>query len=315
MRCASLGFAALVCSSLTPPAWGQPRREPPTVGVEQVVERDLTPKQTFIGEVVPARTSVVGSAVDGRVVEVAVQEGQEVSVAAAGSGATRPEGEPLALLLTDTISLEIEAAQATLELRRQELAELLAGSRPEEIAQARARWESAQALQVYATSRYDRVAALFLQTTVSREDFEEALSTKLSAEQNEIAAQAACKLAVDGPREEQKKQAAARLAVAEKEVERLQDRLKKHTIRTPFAGFVTAKHVEVGQWVSAGDPIAEIVELDPIEINVPVPERFIAHVHVGAEASVRLEALPEQAFAGKVARIVPQADVRRAASR
>ena len=44
MKCAPIGFAALVCS-LTPLAWGQPRREPPSVGVEQVVERDLTPKR------------------------------------------------------------------------------------------------------------------------------------------------------------------------------------------------------------------------------------------------------------------------------
>ena len=226
---------------------------------------------------------------------------------------SRPRGEPIAQLLTDTVSIEIAAAQASLALRQQELNELKAGSRPEEIAQAKARLEAAKAAMDFAKAVYARVDALFRQArTVSREEFEQSLSLSLRAEQDQIAAQAAYEMAVQGPRIEQIRQAEARLAVAQEEVRRLEDRREKHTIRTPFAGAVSVKRAEVGQWVSAGDPIAEIVQLDPIEIEVAVPEVFITHVRRSAapEIPVRLDSLPDREFLGMVTRIVPQADVR-----
>jgi RND family efflux transporter MFP subunit len=94
------------------------------------------------------------------------------------------------------------------------------------------------------------------------------------------------------------------------EVNRLEDMRKKYTIRAPFKGFVIVKHTEVGAWVSRGDPVAEIVQLDPIEIRVAVPETYISNVHVGNGAQVRLESTTETLIVGKVTRIVPLADRR-----
>lgn len=284
-----------------------------SVKVEPVDERVVAPQQTFVGEVVPARRSIVGSAVDGRIIELSVTDGSEVHMVDAAEGEKRPLGEPIAQLLTDTISIEIAAAEATLALRQQELNELKAGTRPEEISQAKARLEAAKAAMDFAKAVYARVDTLFRQArTVSREEFEQSLSLSLRAEQDQIAAQAAYEMAVQGPRIEQIRQAEARLAAAQEEVRRLEDRREKHTIRTPFAGAVSAKRAEVGQWVSAGDAIAEIVQLDPIEIEVAVPEAFITHVRRTAEPeiSVRLDSLPDREFLGTVTRIVPQADVR-----
>ena len=74
----------------------------------------------------------------------------------------------LAQLLTDTIKLEIAAAQAELNLRKEELAELQNGTRPAEIEQAKARMLSAEARVKYAQARRTRVFRMCRAFRISR---------------------------------------------------------------------------------------------------------------------------------------------------
>ena len=220
--------------------------------------------------------SIVGSAVDGRIIELSVTDGTEVHMLESEDG-SRP-GRTDRPTLTDTVSIEIAAAQATLALRQQELNELKAGSRPEEIRRPR-RAGSGQSGDGFCQSGLRPRRRVVPPGPHRLPGGVRAVTIAVpAAEQDQIAAQAAYEMAVQGPRIEQIRQAEARLAVAQEEVRRLDDRREKHTIRTPFAGAVSVKRAEVGQWVSAGDPIAEIVQLDPIEIEVAVPEVFITHV-------------------------------------
>lgn len=289
---------------------GQPPQQPAAVVVAPVIQREVAAGQTLVGAVVPSRRSVIGSAVDGRVVELLVNDGDSVSMIE-GDDESPSRGQPIAQLLTETIEIEIEAAGAELELRSQEFAELEAGSRPEELAQTKARLGAAKALMDFAKAKLKRTKALFEEAkTASLEEYESALSASLAAEQTHEAAKAAHDLTVAGPRKEQISQARARMAIAKQEVRRLESQKSKYTIRTRFAGYVVAKHTEVGAWVSRGDPVAEVVALDPIEIDVTVPERYITHVRLGATVNVLVDAVPQKTFVGTIARIVPQAELR-----
>lgn len=298
-------FVALLVAT----AAAQPQNAARVV-VATVEQRSVSAGQTFVGAVTASRESVVGSAVSGRVVELFVNDGDEVTLVEQGDP-PKLVGQPIAQLLTKTISIQISAARAQCELRRHELAELETGSRPEEIAQAKAKLAGAKALMEYANARFGRLKSLYEQgNSASREEFEEALSASLAAEQNYLAAQAGHALSVQGPRAEQVEQARARLVAAQEDLHRLEDQKEKYTIRARFNGFVVAKHTEVGSWISSGDPIAEIVQLDPIEIRVSIPENNIAHVKIGATVRVTLDARPEKVVVGKVSRIVPKADSR-----
>ncbi|MDP6468544.1 MAG: efflux RND transporter periplasmic adaptor subunit [Pirellulaceae bacterium] len=279
------------------------------VAVSPITKKIVWPRQSFVGTVAPSRQSVVGSAVDGRVTDVFVEDGDAVAIQL-GDDATPSIGQPIAQLRTGTITIEIAAARAELALREQELAEAEAGSRPEEIAQAEARLKAAIAVMKFASTRYERVKALRATSTSSQEEFEEAQSLFLAAEQRQIEAQAGYELAVKGPRREVVEQTRARMQSASEAVNRLEDMRKKYTIRAPFNGYVTVKHTEVGAWVSRGDPVAEIVQLDPIEIRLAVPETYITNVHIGDDTEVRLESTAEAEIGGKITRIVPLADRR-----
>jgi multidrug efflux pump subunit AcrA (membrane-fusion protein) len=288
------------------PAFAQPPAA--LVELDSVVEKKLAGSRNFTGTVVPPRTSVVGSAVDGRVDEAEFDEGDLVRMVK-DEGATTQVGTPLVQLRTRTISLEIAAGTAELDLRRQE-EEQLQRALPEEIAQAKATLLAMQAKMNYQRSRYERVRELTkTSAAASEEEQEEARSAWLAVQQEHLAASSKLQQ-LENTRTARLAQARARRQVAEEQVRRLKDILSKYTIRAPFDGFVIKKHTEVGAWLSKGDPVAEIIELDPVEVAVFVPEHYIARVKTGAPVSLSIDALPGQKFTGNVHRIAPQADLR-----
>jgi RND family efflux transporter MFP subunit len=272
---------------------------PAAVAVAPVVEREVTASQTFVGTVMPLRKAVVGSAVDGRVIEYPLNEGDRVQ-----------KGQVLAQLLTDTVQLELAAAEAELVLRQEQLAELKNGTRPEEIEQAKARMVAAQARVQYAKARRARAESLFRQgQAMPEEQRDEMIALAVEAEQAYVEAQAAYQLAVKGPRKEQIAQASAQVAVQQATVNQLKDQMEKHTIVSRFDGYITAEHTEVGQWVKQGDAVAEVAALDDVEITAHVVEQYAPHVRVGMEVSVQIPAIPGPPLSGTVSAVVPQADV------
>jgi RND family efflux transporter MFP subunit len=98
-----------------------------------------------------------------------------------------------------------------------------------------------------------------------------------------------------------------RVEKLEADIARLRHDISQATIRAPFAGRIVQKRTEVGQWVSEGGPVVEILALDPLDVTVPVPERFYQNLRVGSPAQVRFEAVPNLEINGRVSAIVPQA--------
>ena len=72
---------------------------------------------------------------------------------------------------------------------------------------------------------------------------------------------------------------------------------------------VTARRVSVGDYVSIGAPMFELVDPDPLKLRVRVPEREVAHVTLGAKAQLSVDAYTTK-FDGRVARINPAVDAR-----
>jgi len=269
------------------------------VTISPVLQKKVTSGQMFVGNLMPLRKSVIGSAVDGRVVKYLASEGDFVT-----------KGTVLAQLLTGTLEIERDGAVAELELRRQELKELTNGSRPEEIVQAEARMLGLKARMQYTEAKFRRMQMLYERQTASKEELDEAVSAASEAAQNYAEAEAAWKLTVAGPRAEKIAQMAAKVRVQEETVRHIEDRLEKFTIRAYFDGFVTQELTQLGHWVRQGEAIAEMVDLSQVDVRVLVLEDYIEHLTTGTEVRVELGAIPNRTFTGKIARIIPQADER-----
>jgi len=268
---------------------------PARVVAAAAVEKEVREGAQFVGTVKPLRRSVVGSAVDGRVDEFRVKDGQYVEA-----------GKPLAKLKTESFEIQLAAAQEELKLRKLERDELKK-LRPEEINEAKARMEGAKILRDFTKRQQDRVQGLYERGTVTIEQLQESLSAADRAAQTFAEAKAAYEV-VSGS--EKVAKADVRVLAQQEEIRRLEDIIKKHTIVAPFSGYVVAEHVELGQWVSPSDPIVEMVDIETVEVDVMVPQEYITGVQAKDTAGVQLEGVNAKPFSGTVQRIVPHGDLR-----
>ena len=278
----------------------QPGSGPAPVVVAPVIEREVASQTSFVANVNPNRRAVIGSAVDGRVIEFLVNAGQSVV-----------SGEPLAKLRTGTIEIELAGAQAQLDLIQAELQELQNGSRPAEVKLAEANAQAAVAANQYAQAKLKRIERLFNASAgVSDDEYDAARSSALEATARSTGLEQALKLVQEGPRTEQIDQAKARVAVQQQVVAGLEDRIEKYTIRSPFNGFVAAELTEAGAWVRQGDPVAEVVEIEPVEVEVYVPDTQIRFIRRGLLCNIHVDAHPNETFQGTVDQIIPLGDIR-----
>lgn len=299
-RCGIVGLVStLVISTWQKPALAQ-NFPPSPVEVVKVQQKRVATGQTYVGTVMPSKRSAVGSAVDGRVTSFAVNTGDRVK-----------KGQPLCQLLTETINLQIAAAQAELRLRDAELSELTNGSRPEEIAQAAARMESAAAARDFAASRLKRATQLVKQgQTITQEQLEEFESASVASERMLHSAQQEHQLAVKGPRPERIAQAKAKLDQQKQLVSQLEDQLRKHAMIAPFDGYIIQEGTEVGEWVTRGQVVATVVALDEIEIEAHVLDAQVDPIRTGMPVRVEVPALKQPLFVGEVKHISPQGDLK-----
>jgi len=77
------------------------------------------------------------------------------------------------------------------------------------------------------------------------------------------------------------------------------------TVRAPFSGVIAERHVSLGEYVQPGKRIATLVELDPLRLEIAVPEHAIASVREGSTVKFEVAAYPNQRFSGAVRYLGP----------
>jgi RND family efflux transporter MFP subunit len=271
---------------------------PANVVTAKAIEKKIVGGHTFVGTVMPKRKSDVGSAVDGRVIDFKVTLGDRVK-----------KGDELAQLLTKQLEIELAGAQAERDNRKAALDEAHRG-RDEEIEQSKARLAGKKAARDFAISRLERYKKATNKQVYTQEQVEEIYANAVLADKAHVEEQIALKLLEAGAREEVMRQWQAKLAVQEQVIAAIQDQIEKHTIRAPFDGYIVAEHTENGQWLARGDLVATVAELDEVDVEIQVLETYIPHVRVGDEVRLEITSLPSENLIGRVAEIVPQADLR-----
>jgi membrane fusion protein (multidrug efflux system) len=104
----------------------------------------------------------------------------------------------------------------------------------------------------------------------------------------------------------QQKVTAAATAQAQAEAQRAL--VAQKTIRAPFAGVLGIRKVNLGQFVAPGTAIVPLQQLDPIFLEFSLPEQQVGKVVAGTAIRATVDALPGQAFEGKVTAVEPLVD-------
>ena len=86
-------------------------------------------------------------------------------------------------------------------------------------------------------------------------------------------------------------------------------RLSKTVIRAPFEGYAGLRRINVGDYLTIGQEVVNVVRLDPLRVDFSVPETLLARVQPGLAINVSVGAFPGERFEGVVTAIDPQIDV------
>ena len=95
---------------------------------------------------------------------------------------------------------------------------------------------------------------------------------------------------------------------AQAQVEAQHALIAQKTIRAPFSGELGIRRVNLGQFVSPGDPIVTLQQLDPINLDFSLPEQRMASVAPGTRIRATVDALPGKVFEGQVTAVEPRVD-------
>ena len=298
----------------------QPEGMPPApIVVAKVQSITQAESKSFVGSLVPIRSSTVGSAVDGRVIKMFVDEGDAVKMESSGTASSNEIlGQPMVQLRTVALDIEIEAAKLELAIRQMAYQELQT-SLPSEIQTAAAVIEEIKARLKYSRENYDRLKDLATKGGgVSQREMDEAFSIFRSQSQLILAAESRLNK-LTSTKDDQLGQARLNVDAQRAAIRRLEEQKSEFTIRAPFAGFITLKNTELGEWVKRGDQVMEIIQLDPIELIVPVPQAYIQQLQTSIDdndaAKTKLTAIVSVEsvtglFEGEIIQINPQADLR-----
>ena len=98
------------------------------------------------------------------------------------------------------------------------------------------------------------------------------------------------------------------LAVAKAGIARSQAIIAQKLVRAPFSGVLGVRQVEVGQYLSAGTPIATLTDLDTLRVNFTLPEQARAALTLEQTVEIRVDAFKDRVFDARITTIDPQVD-------
>ena len=221
----------------------------------------------------------VASETSGRVLAVHVERG---TVVKAGAVLAQLDGEDARSVLREA---EATAAQTQARLG------LGAGDAFDATRTAEAR--KARATMERAELEYQRYAKLVDMGAVSRSDFDlRRMEATTAREQYETSLN-------------ESRQLYQSLLAQRARIDIARRALADTDVRAPYDGLVAEKHATVGQYLQKGSRVATLVRVDPLRVELIVPEVAVAAVRRGQKVSFGVQAYPDKRFDGVIAYVGP----------
>jgi multidrug efflux pump subunit AcrA (membrane-fusion protein) len=297
------GFGLAGCGGKDDGMAGAAKKKVPTVVVEAVRKEPISRLLELTGETVAVQSVVISATVEGPISYCPWLEGDTVE-----TSSDKPA--KLVEINRELYRAEVNAADAALEVARAKLADLKAGTRPEEIAKAQEAVRQLEESTTFARNDLDRITKLVESGSLPGEALEKArvehvgeLSKLSSAKRHLEMLEAGYTKTVIAMQDAAVKESQAKLDLAKA-------RLNECVIFAPFSGTITRVHVRAGDMAAAKAPLLEMADMATLVIRVAVPEAYASAVHEGMAARVSLDSLPGKKFTAEVARVYPELDRR-----
>src|SRR4051795_9204355 len=244
------------------------------VTTEAIKARDLEAVVSASGKIQPKRLVNISAETSGRVVDLAVNEGDRIK-----------KGQFLLQIDPKSLRSRVEGNAASLESAEGALSQL------------RQAIETAKVQLQQAQQTLARQRNLWAQELTTREALEKAENDVRSAQ------------SLLQEREKQIRPQESRIAQERAGLENARYDLSKVRLESPIDGIVTRRNVQegetavIGSMNNAGTVLLELADMAIIQAEVEVDETNIPHVQLGQPAKITIDAMPDKTFKGHVAEI------------
>jgi len=255
----------------------------PTAAVEQPITRFIRATGSLMAE----DHADVAAEIAGRIVATPIERGTAVNEGAVLVRVSPAEAEAQAR------EAEANAAQIEARLGIANGGTYDVNAVPE-VQTAKSSYDLAQ-------NEFNRIKSLLEQQVVSQSEYDQR-RTQLDASRQQYEA------ARNGAAQQFQalQSARARVALAHKS-------LADTTVRAPFTGLVAERLVSTGDYVTKGMKVATVVRVNPLRVQLTVPEQFVSAIKVGAPVTFQVDAYPGREFTGTVRYVSPALEANRRA--
>jgi HlyD family secretion protein len=246
---------------------------------------------------IEAHESLVSFKVQGRVVDLPVEEGQQVQ-----------QGDLLARLENADFKQRVRINEAAVRVREADLALALAGTRQQEIKASQQNVADAHADLQQKMLDNNRAQRLYAKDEISAQDRDLAATALKRAQAVYSAAQQRYSEAVEGTRKEDIAIARANLSEANADLGLSRVNLGYTTLCAPTNGVITVREAELGEVVSPGTPVVTLADLDHIWLRAYIAETDLGRIHWGQPATITTDTYPGKKYHGRVSFISSSAE-------
>jgi HlyD family secretion protein len=260
--------------------------------------KDSKPQnQLVLSGNIEAHESLVSFKVQGRIVDLPVEEGQTIQA-----------GALLARLDDADYKQRVRIDEASVRVRQSNLALTLAGTREQEIKAAQQTMLDAQADMQQKKLDYDRAQRLFKEDAISAQDRDLADTALKRSQASFQAAQQKYNEALEGSRKEDIAIVQANLKEASANLGMSRVNLDYTVLQAPTAGVITVRQAELGEVVVPGTPVVTLADLDHIWLRAYVAETDLGRIRWGQDAVITTDTYPGKKYHGRISFIASDAE-------
>ncbi len=261
------------------------------------------------GYVVAAHKIELAAKVVGKVSWIGVDKGDKVKA-----------GQTLVRLEDDEYRARLLEARGNLETLQARLAEAEHGSRPEEIAKAKADVDQARADQENARVTLERTRALVNERVSAKQTLDDAQARYDGAVARVASLERAYELVRLGPRKEQVDALRAQVNQAKGTLDYAQVQLDNTVIRAPVDGTILERNVEKGEFVTTGfvgdkgakGYVVSLADLNDLEVELDINQNDFGKLGPRQPGIVTTDAYPDRKYQGAITEISPEANRQKA---
>jgi membrane fusion protein (multidrug efflux system) len=273
------GLFSAACSAERTSAAAPKEPAPVAIRVAAVQSQPIDRFLRVTGSISADERADVAAEIAGRVIGTPVERGTRVTAGAVLIRISSTE--------TDASLREAEANAAQLEARLG-LApdQAFDPARVPDVLNAKASLD-------WAESDFSRIKSLLDQKVVSQAEYEQRLTQVNSARQQYQLAQNVAQ------------QSYRSLQAARARIDLARKAAADTVVRAPFAGIVAERLVSTGDYVSKGNKVATVVRIDPVRVELTVPEQYLSLIATGQAVRLTVDAYPNEVFTAKIRFVSP----------